>query len=455
MHRLDSIRSKLIVWILTPSLLLWIGSSYWIYRTISASAVSTYDYNLITFLETVSNRIRMVDGQPRFDFPLEVIPVMREHHIDSRYFQVLGPNRAVVAGEPSLPQPPDYQFEPQLFYGSYKGEATRVASLKVAVGGADQNVYVQIVETMTGRKQVGRQALHSLVVVGLLLAVLLISTTLFAMRRILSPLDRIREQLLDRSIEMIDDLKEENAPTEVRPLVSAINSLMSRARLDLDRQKRFVRNAAHQLRTPLSGLKLQTELALRDENVQSLSPALGQIRRSIDQTSNLVGKLLSLATSEQPPDRSKMQKCDLNQIIRAVAAQLAPLAVKKNIDLGVDGPNTAQFVKAEEWGLRELAVNILENAIQYTSAGGAVTARVNCSADAICLEVVDNGCGMPPEERERAFEPFYRLPNSPVGGSGLGLAIVRELAGRYNATVIIETPADHPGTLVIVKFKVD
>ena len=454
MHRIDSIRGKLVAWILVPGLLLWGGASYWVYATANRYAGSTYDEILSTFLETLSYRVRLEDGRITFDFPMQLIPVLRERHVDTRYYQILGPNREVIAGDEQIPPPPAYPDRPTLYYGQYQGQPVRIASQKVTVMGTELSCYVQILETMTGRELAGRGALHSLAFGGLVLALLLTIVSLVAMRQILQPLNLLRQKLLKQSIEKMAPLSEQTAPVEVRPLVSAINYLLFQVSDDISKQKRFVRNAAHQLRTPLSGLKLQTELALREEGIKSLSPALNQIRRSIDQTNNLVDKLLSLATSEQAPDRNSLELCNLGQVVREALGQLAPLAVKRNIDLGLAHCSESPRILAEEWALRELAINIIENAIFYTPAGGSVTAKVGADGDFAFFDVVDTGSGIPAEERERIFEPFYRLPNSPLGGSGLGLAIVKELANRYDGIVIVDSPSEHRGTRVTVKFPI-
>jgi len=233
-----------------------------------------------------------------------------------------------------------------------------------------------------------------------------------------------------------------------------MNGLLARLGGAIEAQQRFIADAAHQLRTPIAGLKTQTELALRQTQLGDVQVTLRQLQTATEQSTRLINQLLSLARAEPGARREHaIERLDLARLARDTTTDWVPRALARKIDLGYDGGDNAAWVVGDSLLLGELLRNLLDNAIRYTQEGGQVTVRVAGGADAVVLSVEDNGPGIPDQERERVFERFYRvLGTGVVEGCGLGLAIVREIALSHHAGVALATGAGGQGTVLRVTF---
>jgi two-component system sensor histidine kinase TctE len=257
-------------------------------------------------------------------------------------------------------------------------------------------------------------------------------------------------------------LDENAVPEEVAPLVSSINDLLSRLKVSLTNQKRFLADAAHQLKTPLAGLRMQADLAQRETNADELKKSLKHIGKSSVRATHTVNQLLALARAETTGRSLPKQALDMVLIAGEVMADSVPRAIEKQIDLGYEGPEAGGDTTQLDGNptlLKELVRNLLDNAIAYTPEGGQVTLRLLTDAfsGVLVLLVEDSGPGIPAAERELVFEPFYRALGTNVDGSGLGLAIVVEIANQHDATVSIEDALlpghpQSPGTRIAVRF---
>ena len=225
---------------------------------------------------------------------------------------------------------------------------------------------------------------------------------------------------------------------------------MARLEASLRAQQRFVADAAHQMRTPLAGLKTQAELALRQRDVTSIEHTMRQIVVGADRATRLVNQLLALARADSEAP-APMERLDVDRLTLEVAREWVARAMEKRIDLGFEAAPAPRYVDGNELLLRELLGNLLDNAIRYTRDGGRVTARV-IAGDAITLEVEDNGIGIDARDRERVFERFYRVLGTETEGSGLGLAIVRAIAEVHRAGVSLDPNPSGQGTVVRVFF---
>ena len=269
---------------------------------------------------------------------------------------------------------------------------------------------------------------------------------------------RIRQRKPDD----MSPLDETAVPTEVMPLVSSVNDLLDRLKHSIATQKRFLADAAHQLKTPLAGLRMQADLAQRsDANAEDLKQSLKQIGRASMRATHTVNQLLALARAESSGSAVSMQTCDLALLTMEVVKDSLPRAMERQIDLGFEGPEPGLAMQAgNPTLLKEMVRNLIDNAINYTpsSAGeqGVVTARV-CGdlSSGWEIQVEDSGHGIPEAERERVFEPFYRALGAEADGSGLGLAIVKEISDKHQAKVSInDTRPGHtsPGARFSVRF---
>jgi len=252
----------------------------------------------------------------------------------------------------------------------------------------------------------------------------------------------------------LSPIDEGAAPSEIAPLVGAMNELLDRLSANVQAQRRFVADAAHQLKTPLAGLRTQAELALRDASPEEMQASLRQLIMGSERATRLVNQLLLLARAENP-NAVELGPTDLNAIAHEQTLQWVYQALTAKADLGFEGTETALIIPGNDILLAELLNNLIDNALRYTPSGSHVTVRVRHTSTHAILDVEDSGPGIPIEERERVFDRFYRVLGTRAEGSGLGLAIVREIAQKHHAQVqILEGTAhsDLPGTCIRVLF---
>jgi two-component system sensor histidine kinase TctE len=218
-------------------------------------------------------------------------------------------------------------------------------------------------------------------------------------------------------------------------------------------QHRFIADAAHQLRTPIAGLKIQIERALLAKDMDEIRPALGQLRASAERVAHLSNQLLTLARAEPgASDETRFTDLDLSAIARETGMQWVPRALERNIDLGFSGSDRPARIRGDGLLLQELISNLIDNAVRYGREGGSITVSVIARPEPqLCIE--DDGPGIPENERDRVFERFHRLPDSPGGGSGLGLAIVREIAQAHGAKIELDSPDAGSGTRIRITFQ--
>jgi two-component system sensor histidine kinase TctE len=267
-------------------------------------------------------------------------------------------------------------------------------------------------------------------------------------------LRNLKQAISERSSADLRPVDEAGVPAEVLPLVQAINGLLDRLRVEIESQKRFVANAAHQIRTPVAGLKTYVGFAQRLAHSEELKKVLSQVDEGTDRITHLTNRLLSLARAEPNNMRARNYNvADLNVVVSSALSKLVSLAIGKNIELAFEASSTPAMISGQVESLEELVLNIVENALIYTQNGGIVSVRVG-TGDAVVLTVEDNGPGIPREERQQVFERFYRVLGTEASGSGLGLAIVKEIATAHDACVAISDGKDGRGTLVSVRLPV-
>lgn len=317
---------------------------------------------------------------------------------------------------------------------------------------------IAVAQEVGARDLSARQsALRSLVPFLMLFPVLLLVVG-DLLRKLFRPIATLSSEIDRRSEQDLHPLNERHVPSEVRPFVVAINRLLARVATAMHSQGRFVADAAHELRSPLTALSLQAERLAAAPMSEQAGQRLLTLRRGIERARQLIDQMLALtrarATSAQPLNAS--QPLSINAIFRRVLEDLLPLAERKNIDLGVESTDDI-LVACAEFDLLVLVKNLLDNAIRYTSEGGRVDLWVASAPGQVLLQVRDNGPGIPPAERERVFDPFYRglAAGRQASGSGLGLAIVSAIAERLGATVRLDytDPYNERGLCVSVALQ--
>jgi two-component system OmpR family sensor kinase len=312
---------------------------------------------------------------------------------------------------------------------------------------------IQVAQPMRVRKeQAVDLALKTLRPFALLLPVLGFLIWI-AVGRALQPLQRLTTLVKARRVDALDPLPNERLPDEVRPLVDALNDLLVRLGVALDRERAFMADAAHELRTPLTALHLQMGTLSRAANEAERNDAMEKLSAGMQRAIRLVEQMLSLARQEPrvEPTRAPVPLAD---IARDVVAELVPLADAKQIDLGISNSQPA-VVMGDPDALRTLTRNLVDNAVRYTPAGGRVDVSVENGGDSgqTLLKIVDNGPGIPPEERSRVLDRFYRRPGTSPPGSGLGMAIVKAIADTHGATLELDAGPDGTGLGVSVRFR--
>lgn len=315
---------------------------------------------------------------------------------------------------------------------------------------ATSNQTVQVAQDMAVRQRMaGTLALRTVGPIAVM-APMLMLVVWWVVSGSLAPVARVRRQVAARRADDLSPVSDADLPDEVRPLVQELNLLFGRVKTAFDAQQHFVADAAHELRSPLAALKLQVLSLERAADDSARAVAVGRLTAGIERATRLVEQLLVLARQEA--DDSKLAPLDLTELARRTLGDLAGLAQARQIDLGLHHADQAS-VAGHPDALVILLRNLVDNAIKYTPAGGTVDVELRRAANgAVTLCVDDSGPGISPEERERVFDRFYRVPGAGAGGSGLGLAIIKAIAERHGATLALEQSERLGGLRVRIEF---
>jgi len=451
-----SLRRQLLLWLLLPLVALLVVNAWFGYRTALATASEAYDRLLLASVRAIADRIGVDNGEITVDLPYVALQLFESDIQERIYYRVSTGSGRTITGYADLPPPRALEPDRPVFYeATYNGEAIYLAALAKRVYDAegDDRVIVAVGETSEARLRLSRAILRSeLERQGLLVAAAALLVAL-GLARGLAPLRRLSEAIGRRAPTDLTPIDDRPAQKEVRPLIRAINLQLARVRKLLAARERFVADASHQVRTPLTVLKTQVEYGLRQELAPPARDLLRELHQTIEQTARLVNQLLALVRAE--PDAApnlEFGPVDLPALARETAIEWVPVAQRKRVDLGYEGAESGVDVRANRLLLHDLLANLIDNAIRYSPAGAVVTVRVRRDGDDALLEVEDSGPGIPETERAHVFERFFRGRGSGVDGSGLGLAIVKDVCASHGADVGLDTPASGAGLLVRVRF---
>ena len=452
-----TLRGRLLRRVLVPLslvLLVDIAGSYFVVRHV---ANGVYDVELNEIARELLLHVTREDDGPGFNLSAEAERTLFLDEEDDVYYVIRTAAGNVVAGDPTLPVPQTIRVGKETAYydGAFDGRPVRIALLRgqPLVHPAAEPVYIQVAETEGKRDRYIRTLLLQVILPQVLLILIAGFLIWRGVGRGLAPLRKLQQEVGARSHLDLSPLQASEVPGEVVPLVAAVNDLMTRVATVLGFQERFIADTAHQLRTPVAGLKAHIELALRETDFTQVQRALGHVYTSAERLSRLVSQLLSLARNEPHNVVANFQPFDLNQVALRATQDWVPHAYRKNIDLGFEGADRPVPLNGEAVRVTEMINNLVDNAIRYTPAGGRVTVRV-LQDDAAHLVVSDDGPRIPVEERKRIFERFHRLLGNHEEGSGLGLAIVHEIATLHNATIALEDDVDGVGNTFTVSFPI-
>jgi len=457
MTKLRTLRSRLLLWVSAPLLALWVMSTVIDHDVASGFVNLTYDRALLDTALDLGRNVREASNQLYLDLPQPVIEMLISGEQGRFYYRANGPSGEYITGDPDLPDPPEEAKDDRVTYynAMYRDELIRAVALRVPVrpGSSKGAIMIQVAEKATLRTDSARQIMLRMMMPQAVLVILAALAVWFGVGFGLRALTSVRAEIESRSHVDLSPISESNTPYEVRPLVRAMNDLLSRLNAALAAQQRFIADAAHQLRTPVAALKTQTELAVRQVGNGEAQATLQQLHTAADHAARLVSQLLTLARAEPGSHRSVMrERLNLAALARETAGDWVPRALNRSIDLGFDDTSSDTEISADPFLVRELLNNLIDNAINYTLSGGHITIRVLQNERRPTLEVEDDGCGIPDDEREKVFERFYRSAGGNPEGCGLGLAIVREIAQGHGATATIHNGAGGRGTRIVIAF---
>lgn len=450
-----SFAAKLLDWLLAPLLFLWFASvaitNFMAIDTVNAP----YDQHLEALAQAMAKQVRSTDEELIFEFSPEAEHFFRADRRDDLHFAIRRPWGEVLAGNPEIPPLPGKpEIGSATFHNGFlQGEEVRVASVPVLPPGVaeDQPVIVQVAETLHKRHQLSGEIHAQVILPQLFVLVGALLLVWYGLTYVIKPLKRLKEAMDRRHHRDLTPVDPADIPQELRPLIDSTNELMARLERNFQAQQRFIADAAHQLRTPLAGLKSQTELLLRQKDPQAMKHAASQLATSVERTSRLANQLLSLARAETSGRTIRHDSVNLNALARKVTEQWLPKAIEKRIDLGLEVGAEPLTVTGDALLLGEALNNLVDNALQYTPAGGQVTVRTHADGGPTLL-VEDSGVGVPPEERDLVFQPFYRVLDSEPGGTGLGLAIVRNILEAHGAGIALRDPSQGRGAVFEIRF---
>jgi two-component system, OmpR family, sensor kinase len=400
------------------------------YRTALQQADTMFDYHLQELARSVQGGMHVAPGAGG--------------ESDEVLVQIWGPDGAQIfrSTEMALPDRAVLGFSDMVV----NGVPYRVYSLQTA------EHTIQIAQDLDARQRRARVLALRAVLPVALLAPLLMMSVWWLISRSLAPVERMRRQVAARRADDLSPLPDAGLPEEVLPLVEELNLLFGRVRLAFAAQQNFVADAAHELRSPLTALKLQAQALRRTRDDTGREAAVARLNEGIDRAIQLVEQLLVLAREEgERGSAGHWQRIDLQDLARHAVADVLPQAQARRIDVGLITQREV-WVRGQPEPLHILLRNLLDNAVKYSPEGGQVDLSLAVEDGAPILTVEDDGPGIPPDERARVFDRFYRTADTPAGGSGLGLAIVRAVAARHGAQVQLDRSQRLGGLKVEVRF---
>jgi two-component system sensor histidine kinase TctE len=462
---LGSLRNQLLRWLILPLVALVALNAVSVYRDALETADIAYDRSLLSSTRALAERVSVRDGKVVANVPYVALDSFETDTLGRIYYKVTGLHGETVSGYDDLPAVPAneprsdlYPALVRFYHADYNGEPVRIAALLQPVYDESMRgiALIQVGETLDARRALSRRILINTLLRQALLVLAVATLVWFAVRLVLQPLMRLKQVVETRALSDLSDVDEALVHREVRPLVAAMNGTMARMQNLIASQRRFIADASHQLRTPLTVLKTQAELALRANDPAAMEAIVRSIAATTDSTVHLANRLLTLARIEHGGANAALAPVLLADVARQVGLELALPAVQKGIDLALEAEDDdATTVDGQALLLHELVSNLVDNAIRYTPPGGTVLLRVRRLIGVVVLDVQDSGPGLDPAEYDKVFMPFYRaaatLESNP-GGTGLGLAIVRDIATVHGATLALDRAEGGPGLKVSVTF---
>jgi two-component system sensor histidine kinase TctE len=456
---LGSLRSQLLRWLIFPLAVLVAIDAFSVYNNALNAADLAYDRSLLASTRALAERVSIVNGKVVANVPYLALDSFETDTLGRLYYKVTGINGEFVSGFDDLPPLPAnvprsdiYPALVRFYHATYRNEPVRIAALYQPVYDDSMRgiVLILVGESMEARRYLSRKILVDTLARQAALVIAAAMLIWFAVRFVLRPVLRLKNVVEARLPIDLNNFEVDSVHKEMQPLVTAMNGYMARLRDLISVQRRFMADASHQLRTPLTVLKTQTEMALRENDPDAMRSIVESIARTTDATVHLANRLLTLARAEHGAIEGEMAPVSLVETLRQVALELAQNAVRKNIELSFEAGKETD-VTGNALLLHEMLANLVDNAIVYTPTNGKLSLRI----DDLKIEIEDNGPGISPADRERVFAPFYRSPTAQAinpRGAGLGLSIVRDIANLHGADIMLGEGAAGRGLKVVLRF---
>jgi two-component system sensor histidine kinase TctE len=456
--RRHSIRTTLLAWLLLPLFGLSCLGFIVAYNLSVVLSNQIYDEILLNSADSVLARIDYKSGKLKVDLPPAAEALIRHSDKDQFFYKISDSNGHFIYGNANIPEPKPTAALSQPKFCSRKqinGHPVRIVKLTTPLPGSNDILIVQCAETLNARRELVYKFLLAIVSLQLLSMICAGLAIYFGVKKSFAPLRLIQQLLTKRGARDLTPLNAEHAPVEVYALVETINHLFNELQSYIDFQQQFVANAAHQLRTPLAGIKTYVDIGLKQTSTNdgARKDVLTNINRGVRRMSHLIRQLLLLARSEQITLKQQIRDCvDLNSVASEATFELTDRAIALGIDLEFEPSAKPATITGDEHSLVEMTKNLVENAVLYTPKGGRVKVTV-ASGSETQLIVDDSGIGIPEKERSLVFERFYRISGNNTEGSGLGLAIVKEIVEAHNGKISIEPTISSIGTRIIAAFR--
>lgn len=436
--------------ILLPVGVLIIVNTASLYRQALSAVNTAYDRTLLASAKSIGEQLDVTgyddQSELRVTVPYAALEAFEADNQSRLFYRVSSLNGEMISGfgelpfwRGTIPARPPYSALVDFYDDVFREEPVRVAVLLQPVASATGRAMavVQVAETLELRKTLARKILFDTLWRQAILLAVIALVVVVVVQRATRPVRRLSGELQARHEGDLTPITAADAPRELLPLIEATNQVMGRLQHLLDNQKRFVRDAAHQLRTPLAVLKVQVQSALRGD--MEARDALSDINQTVDRATVLANQMLALAKVEQLRQQADLQAIDLAQVVRTVALDLSPLIAEKDIDFEIE--TVPARVTSHEWMLGELTRNLLHNAIKHTPAGGTLAVRIVRDSSFVAMTISDSGLGIPDELAARLFQPFSA--GNVRHGSGLGLAICREITEAMHGGISLENRVVH------------
>jgi two-component system sensor histidine kinase TctE len=441
-----------LLWLLIPLISLCSLSAFVAYRLAEKFANESYDRLLLKSAESIAGRLgRNEAGIVVADLPRAAQAILRHNIKDEFYYQIADSYGHRLTGDADLPLPQDISVEePRFKYTEIDGQPVRMCRISVVLSPSPDVIWVQAAESLNNRHRFLEQIFLSILAPQLVLVLLASLSVWLGVKHGLDPLERLGKLLESRGKLDLSPVEIGDTPEELMPVTTELNELFLNANNHIYRQRQFIGNAAHQLRTPVTALKTYVDYAerIKDSEKETLDTVLAQMSEAASRVAHMVNRLLSLARSEE--HSKELEKMDLNEAVNEAASNVVHEALSRGVNMDFELPEAPVMVNADRGDVGEMLTNLFDNAIRYTAENGFVSVKIE-EGEFVVLTVADNGPGIKDAEKEKIFERFYRIPGTNGSGCGLGLSIVSEVASANNAKVdVLDRPEG--GTIFRVMF---